>query len=107
MVVPVLMTSCHVSENPKTGPVIAHTRIVHNATAKAQELPDHVVTASENVSSACPRPLLDFFFAISSFVSSTRRIREDHFAVWAAAKVFFASASRLPSSLTCCRLIAL
>src|SRR6185369_838175 len=72
IVVPVFMTSCHVSENPKTGPVTPHTTIVPNAMTKAQELPDQVVTASEKVSSACPIPLLEFFFDISYYVSYRR-----------------------------------
>src|SRR3954469_20778482 len=39
MVVPVLMTSCHVSEKPKNGPEIAQTTTVPRARAKTQALP--------------------------------------------------------------------
>src|SRR3954447_5209560 len=39
MVVPVLITSCQVSENPKTGPEIAHTTTVPSARANTQALP--------------------------------------------------------------------
>jgi hypothetical protein len=39
MVVPVLITSCHVSENPKNGPEIAQTTTVPRARAKTQALP--------------------------------------------------------------------
>src|SRR3954468_20596231 len=39
MVVPGLITSCHVSEKPNTGPEIAQTTIVPNARAKTQALP--------------------------------------------------------------------
>ena len=39
MVVPVLMTSCHVSEKPKSGPVAAQTRMTPRAVAKAHEPP--------------------------------------------------------------------
>jgi hypothetical protein len=34
-----LITSCHVSEKPNTGPEIAQTTIVPNARAKTQALP--------------------------------------------------------------------
>jgi hypothetical protein len=39
MVVPVLITSCHVSEKPKNGPEIAQTTTVPRARAKTQALP--------------------------------------------------------------------
>ena len=39
MVVPVLMTSCQVSENPKNGPVSPHTATVPSASRKAQTEP--------------------------------------------------------------------
>jgi hypothetical protein len=39
MVVPVLITSCHVSENPKSGPVTAHTTMTRKAMPKAIGLP--------------------------------------------------------------------
>src|SRR5262245_6281051 len=54
IVVPVLMTSCHVSEKWKIGPVTAHARMTATATANAQELPAQSVAASENLSRACP-----------------------------------------------------
>src|SRR5262249_4965237 len=59
MVVPVLMTSCHVSENPKTGPVAPHTTIVARATANAHEPPVHSVTRRASASSALPTPSLE------------------------------------------------
>src|SRR5437016_14561694 len=40
MVVAVLMTSCQVSEKPKTGPVAAHTRITTTADQKAAADPN-------------------------------------------------------------------
>lgn len=40
MVVPVLMTNCHVSLNPKKGPDTAQTKSVQAATAKAAGRPD-------------------------------------------------------------------
>ena len=40
MVVPVLITSCQVSEKPKSGPVAAQTRTTMTAVTKAQERPD-------------------------------------------------------------------
>ena len=58
MVVPVLMTSCHVSENLKTGPVTPHTTIVARATANAHEPPVHTVTRPASPSSASPTPSL-------------------------------------------------
>ena len=39
IVVPVLITSCQVSENWKNGPVIAHTTTVPSASAKTQARP--------------------------------------------------------------------
>ena len=45
MVVPVLMTSCHVSENPKTGPDTIHTRTTPAASTKAVVLPDDRLVA--------------------------------------------------------------
>jgi hypothetical protein len=39
IVVPVLMTSCQVSENPKTGPVIAQTRTTPTANTKVEGRP--------------------------------------------------------------------
>jgi hypothetical protein len=39
MVVPVLMTSCQVSENPKTGPEMAQTMMTPKASMNAHELP--------------------------------------------------------------------
>src|SRR5687768_8390272 len=46
MVVPVLITSCHVSENLNRGPVRAQTMTTVNAVANPQLLPDHRVTPS-------------------------------------------------------------
>ena len=51
MVVPVLITSCHVSEKAKRGPVTAHTTMTPRATMKADVPPVHRVTAVENRSS--------------------------------------------------------
>jgi hypothetical protein len=39
MVVPVLMTSCHVSEKPKSGPVTAQTMMTSTASAKVAGRP--------------------------------------------------------------------
>ena len=39
MVVPVLITSCHVSEKPNTGPETPHTTTVPSARANTQALP--------------------------------------------------------------------
>ena len=39
MVVPVLITSCHVSPNPNSGPVMTHTKITNTAKPKADGLP--------------------------------------------------------------------
>ena len=44
MVVPVLMTSCQVSEKPNSGPVTSQTTMTSTASAKAQELPVQAVT---------------------------------------------------------------
>src|ERR1041384_8240092 len=52
MVVPVLITSCHVSEKWNRGPVIPHTTIVPRAIAKAGTLPVNRVAADANPSKA-------------------------------------------------------
>src|SRR5215470_4531015 len=52
IVVPVLITSCHVSENLKSGLVAAHTTMIPAAIANAIALPVHLVTAVEKDSSA-------------------------------------------------------
>src|SRR5689334_16405139 len=68
MVVPVLITSCHVSEKWKIGPVTIQTRITSTASPNAHELPDQSVTAREALSSHLPiddfdlRPLCAFPF---------------------------------------------
>src|SRR5690242_15129216 len=54
MVVPVLITSCHVSEKWKIGPVTSQTTITITASANAHELPDQSVTAREALSSHLP-----------------------------------------------------
>src|SRR5881275_345856 len=51
IVVPVLITSCQVSEKWKKGPVAIQTRITSVASAKAQELPLQAVARRENRSS--------------------------------------------------------
>ena len=55
MVVPVLMTSCQVSEKWKTGPSSAHAMMTPTAPAKASELPVQTVTTRAECSS---HPLL-------------------------------------------------
>src|SRR4051812_49292774 len=63
MVVPVLMTSCHVSENLNMGPVIPHTTITNIAEINAIGLPVALVTLLEKASKA----LNNFFFICGSF----------------------------------------
>lgn len=46
MVVPVLITSCHVSEYPKAGPQAAHTNTAATAQPKAVGEPAHFVTCA-------------------------------------------------------------
>src|SRR5262245_26870418 len=53
-VVPVLITSCHVSEKRKIGPVTSQTMMMLTAIANAQELPVQAVTARDQVSSFLP-----------------------------------------------------
>jgi hypothetical protein len=55
IVVPVLMTSCHVSENPKIGPLISQTRMVRTARPNAVELPVQLVAKRESVANRCSR----------------------------------------------------
>lgn len=50
IVVPVLMMSCHVSEKPKSGPVMAQITIMLNAIVNAAGEPVARVTALENFS---------------------------------------------------------
>ena len=42
IVVPVLMTNCHVSLKPKIGPVASHTRTMASAAKKAAGLPARI-----------------------------------------------------------------
>jgi len=51
IVVPVLMTSCQVSEYLKNGPVISQMIMEVQASTKAQELPVHAVTRRDIFSS--------------------------------------------------------
>src|SRR5437762_589714 len=55
MVVPVLMTSCQVSEKPKNGPVTAQTTTVSKASKKAMVLPVQIVAQREKRSKRAPR----------------------------------------------------
>jgi hypothetical protein len=52
MVVPVLMTSCQVSENPKNGPLTSHPAMMTHARTNAAVLPAQWATAVENCSAA-------------------------------------------------------
>ena len=54
IVVPVLMTSCQVSEKPNSGPVKAQAMTTASATPKAHDVPTHSVRAREKRSSARP-----------------------------------------------------
>src|SRR6476660_1762768 len=51
MVVPVLITSCHVSENPKSGPLTAHTRTMPAAVMNVDARP----AASEVLLASSPK----------------------------------------------------
>ena len=48
IVVPVFITNCQVSLNPKTGPVIPQTTIVRNARTNVTGLPVTLAVAFEN-----------------------------------------------------------
>jgi hypothetical protein len=50
IVVPVFITSCHVSEKSKKGPDAAQARMIRKANEKAYELPAHEVIVFENFS---------------------------------------------------------
>ena len=50
MVVPVLMTSCQVSEKSKNGPEISHAIMMNRATIKAMVVPVKVVAEREMLS---------------------------------------------------------
>ncbi len=65
MVVPVLITSCQVSENLKIGPVMAHIIITSKAIINAAGLPVAFVTTFENLLKNFDKPLL--FFELISF----------------------------------------
>ena len=58
MVVPVLITSCHVSENPKIGPVTAHSKMITKDAMKAAGLPVSFVTFPAKSSKNLLNPLL-------------------------------------------------
>lgn len=66
MVVPVLMTSCQVSEKANNGPVVAQTAITPTATPNAHEPPAHSVTRLANRSSTkvIEKPPVVFFLMI-------------------------------------------
>ena len=53
MVVPVLITSCHVSENPKSGPLISHTMTMPAAVMTVEARP----AASEVLLASSPKNL--------------------------------------------------
>ncbi len=57
MVVPVLITSCQVSEKPKNGPDTAQTRTTPSASPNALALPVQAVIDDETCSSHPPRLL--------------------------------------------------
>ena len=63
MVVPVLMTSCQVSDQRNSGPVIAQTRTVPAAMPKPQLLPAQCVTAAATRSTIALQadPVAPFF----------------------------------------------
>ena len=61
MVVPVLMTSCQVSENPKKGPLISQTTMMKQAIPKAGDEPDHLVAMPENLARYDSRMRLSLF----------------------------------------------
>jgi hypothetical protein len=58
MVVPVLMTSCQVSEKPKSGPVTAHTRMTATAARKLTEWPANAEVRVAKSANQRPRGLL-------------------------------------------------
>src|SRR6476646_939728 len=66
MVVPVLITSCQVSEKWKNGPVIAHTTTVPSASAKTQARP----TSREMTFAASANSL----FGVRKFLGGGTRI---------------------------------
>jgi hypothetical protein len=60
MVVPVLITSCQVSEKSKSGPVTAHTTMIARAKANTQARP-----ASRDVTVAsCENTLVDGYWPL-------------------------------------------
>ena len=71
IVVPVLMTNCHVSENWKTGPVIAQATIDPNAMAKVDARPHcwdvHCATAPK-------AELIEMGIGLEAFDGSTNGI---------------------------------
>src|SRR5262245_18575790 len=60
IVVPVLMTSCHVSEKPKYGPVTSQTTTASAARPKAADSPVRRATAAESCSRRDPRGCFHF-----------------------------------------------
>src|SRR5262249_43321288 len=73
IVVPVLITSCHVSEKPKRGPVASHSTMDPAATAKAQLDPEYFVALVERRSSALLIRLLIADPVGPTRIESTRR----------------------------------
>lgn len=62
IVVPVLMTSCHVSEKPNSGPVMPQVIIMASATVKVAGVPVMRVTEPAKRSKRARRLDLLFFF---------------------------------------------
>src|SRR3989442_1054262 len=78
IVVPVLITSCQVSEKPKIGPVTSHTRMTSTATVNAQAEP----MVSETFVAVFPirealRGLRDFYVARLAEIDDPARLVED------------------------------
>src|SRR6185436_8266197 len=76
IVVLVLITSCHVSENPNNGPLTAHPTINSNATRNDQGDPIARATACEaqrnplrHTAPTSPAPLVGFFPLLIGFLS--------------------------------------
>jgi hypothetical protein len=67
MVVPVLMTSCQVSEYRKIGPVTAHKTMINPAAAKAHFDPNHPDAEAANLPNQS-LVILDFVSTGTSFI---------------------------------------
>jgi len=81
IVVPVLITNCHVSENLKMGPVIAQIMIISKAIINAAGLPEAFVifVAIRSKNKAKPFDFFFLLFMLMIYVNKKRKTQANNF----------------------------